>query len=315
MDYLSKNLNFLSDRFGIESLYKISHCGLDLLNSYISGGVEPPIKFLTAIKENYGISIDDLLFSDISENFDVSDDFDLGRFYGNYICYYYSNAVNDSSSADLKSLNYGVMSIVNKNNKPKVYCTFSKDKQASVELLETLSKCTTDEIIEQHSKATDKYIGDFKFTTENIFITLCCEDRNDYSYLIFKNPPKNKTYIGGVATANTVSRGTEHNPCIQYFIISRYKINRPDGDLYNFLNLDKSDVSLKQFAGELTKIVTTLYNNSNELSYLPLEQKKLIIESMLKYNYDNLIEKNEFRFGKISNSTDDKFYRIIKNEG
>ena len=46
-------------------------------------------------------------------------------------------------------------------------------------------------------------------------------NKDDEVYFIFNNPPSVEKYIGGLGTINSVSRGREHNPCVQFIILSK----------------------------------------------------------------------------------------------
>jgi len=147
----------------------------------------------------------------------------------------------------------------------------------------------------------------------NIFISLENKNKDDEAFLILNNPQLKNEYLGGLGTINSVSRGREHNPCVQYVILSRKLIDKPDGELYNILSLDCVDIDFDTQVNDLVPLFKRLYMENNELSnVLNDEQKASIIENKLKYLFNEIIDANMFRIGKISNHDDDTVYRLLK---
>ena len=82
------------------------------------------------------------------------------------------------------------------------------------------------------------YNGQIDANEQNLFISLGNDEYQDKSFIILNNPPSKANYIGGVGTANTISRGREHNPCAQFVIVSKRVLDIPDGELYDLLKFD-----------------------------------------------------------------------------
>ena len=75
------------------------------------------------------------------------------------------------------------------------------------------------------------------------------------------------------------------------------------------------DVDLTDVVVEVVDLFKNLYITETQLSNSLSENQKInLIENKLKYYFDNIIEANEFRYGKISNREDDEFYQLIKEE-
>ena len=89
------------------------------------------------------------------------------------------------------------------------------------------------------------YQGDISFNDQSIFFELKSIENNDQTYIILNNPPTKSNYIGGVGTVNSIARGREHNPCIQYIILSKRLLDIPDGELYDILNFSDYSVDLE----------------------------------------------------------------------
>ena len=130
--------------------------------------------------------------------------------------------------------------------------------------------------------------------------------------IILNNPPTQSHYIGGLGTVNSISRGREHIPCVQYILFSSKILKIPDGEIYNLLALGISDVNIKNEVNELIILFKRLYNSQKESGLSEYQQKK-IIEDSVKNIISNCIESNMFRFAKVSNFEDDNYYRLIKD--
>lgn len=316
-NYFINNLKMLSEKHTQKKIAIETGFSQSSINNYLSGSSEPSIKFLIKLKEKFNINIEEFLFSDIETYSELEYLSGSTRFIGNFICYYYNNSsYKGKIHENINELNYGVMSVVLVGNKYKVYCSFSKNKKNAIDGFKMISGSSSIEEIEDfHSETTNHYVGELKYTQENVFIELSCKEKDDNVFIIFKNPPTKSDYVGGIATMNSISRGREHNPCIQYILISKKVINKPEGEIYNLLSMKGVDVDLTNVAEELVNLFTNLYIEKSGLSNsLDNSQKINLIENKLKYYFDNIIEANEFRYGKISNREDDEFYQLIKEE-
>lgn len=170
-----------------------------------------------------------------------------------------------------------------------------------------------DSVYKLHSNERNFYEGNIHANLNNLFISLSSKDKDDEVYFIFNNPPSNADYIGGLGTINSVCRGREHNPCVQYVIISRKLIDRPDGEIYNCLSLGYTEVDFDTPITELINLFKRLYVDKSELTdNLTEDQKESIIENKLKYYFNEIVDANMFRFAKITNHEDDVVYRILK---
>ena len=131
--------------------------------------------------------------------------------------------------------------------------------------------------------------------------------------MIFNNPPTNIKYIGGIGTVNTMARGREHNPCVQFIIMSRKLIDKPDGEIYKCLKFDKINVNLDYAIKDMADLFKRLFAEKNELSLSLNENQKIaILQNKIEYHFNEILEANVFRFAKITNREDDVVYKIIK---
>lgn len=283
------------------------------INNYLTKNSEPSIQFLIALKDAFGISVDDFLFSDFSVNERKSYD----RYIGNYLIYYYNNdSYKGEVHTNLKNtLKYGVLCIYKDKEFDKsvqVKAVFTKDRVEAVKLLKNLNANQT-KIFSIYKEMNSVYSGDISTSEQSIFIDLANTDNGDKSFVILNNPPTQQNYIGGVGTVNSIARGREHNPCIQFIIVSKKLIDVPDGELYDLLKFDDFSVNMDFAIKDIIDLFKRLYAEKNEISIeLTDNQKQAIVRNKLEYHFNEILEANAFRFAKVSNKEDDTVYKLIR---
>lgn len=310
-----KNLKLLASQYTQKYIADATGFSQSSINNYLTKSSEPSIQFLIALKNAFGINIDDFLFADI----DISEAISFDRFIGNYIVYYYNNnsykgEVHTNIS---NTLNYGVVSIFKEKELDKnvsVYGTFFRSKADTISILKELNAAPNSEaLMDIHRGQKNTYKGDLQVTDQSIFIDLYNSNNGDMSYMIFNNPPSIANYIGGVGTVNTVARGREHNPCVQFLIMSKKVIDKPDGEIYECLKFDDYSVNLDFAVKDLIALFKRLFVEDNEISTnLTENQKSAIIQNKLEYHFNEILDSNVFRFAKISNKEDDMVYKLIR---
>ena len=146
-----------------------------------------------------------------------------------------------------------------------------------------------------------------------MFIELSNSLNGDKAFFIFNNPPSLSSYIGGVGTVNTIARGREHNPCVEYVILTKKLIDKPDGEIYKYLEFNDYKVNFDYAIGDLIELLKRLYIEKNDISNnLTETQKVSIIQNNLEYHFNEILKSNSFRFAKISNREDDTIYKLIR---
>ena len=314
MSNFQKNLKVLASKYTQKYIAEKTGFSQSSINNYLTKSSEPSIQFLIALKNSFGICIYDFLFSEIEtenqENYD--------RFIGNYLVYYYNNnSYKGEVHTNLNStLNYGVISIVKEtlHNNVLVYGVFMKEKTDAVNILKQLNTASSsEEILSIHRSSNNYYKGSLTTTRQSIYFDLYNKFNGDQCYMIFNNPPSNTKYIGGVGTVNTMARGREHNPCVQFIILSKKLIDRPDGEIYNCLKFDDINVNLDYAIKDMVDLFKRLFAEKNEIaSNLTDNQKIAILQNKIEYHFNEILEANVFRFAKISNKEDDVIYKLIK---
>ncbi len=315
MSNFQKNLKTLASKYTQKHIAEKTGFSQSSINNYLTKSSEPSIQFLIALKNAFGICIDDFLFFEIenenTQNFD--------RYIGNYLVYYYNNnSYKGEVHTNLSNtLNYGVISIVKEKelyNNVIVYGEFMKDKTDAIKILKQLNSVkSSEEIIEIHRSTENYYKGNLNTTQQSIYFDLYNRLNGDQCYMIFNNPPSNTKYIGGVGTVNTMARGREHNPCVQFIILSKKLIDKPDGEIYDCLKFDNINVNLDYAIKDMVDLFKRLFVESNEISSTLTEyQKEAILQNKIEYHFNEILEANAFRFAKISNREDDIIYKLIK---
>ncbi len=315
MSNFQKNLKVLASQYTQKHIAEQTGFSQASINNYLTKSSEPSIQFLIALKNAFGICIDDFLFSEIETENQVSFD----RFIGNYLVYYYNNnSYKGEVHTNLSNtLNYGVISVVKEkelNNNVLVYGVFMKDKSEAVNILRDLNLSQSgEEIIRIYHATKNYYKGNLNSTKQSIYFDLYNKFNGDQCNMIFNNPPSNTKYIGGVGTVNTMARGREHNPCVQFIILSQKLIDKPDGEIYDCLKFDKINVNLDYAIKDMADLFKRLFAEKNEISLSLNENQKLaILQNKIEYHFNEILEANVFRFAKITNREDDVVYKLIK---
>ena len=238
---------------------------------------------------------------------------------GNYLVYYYNNnSYKGEVHSNLsKTLNYGVISVVKErdlHSNVLVYGEFMKDKTDAIKILKQINSArSSEEIVNIYRASQNYYKGNLTTNRQSIYFDLNNKFNGDQCYMIFNNPPSNSKYVGGVGTVNTMARGREHNPCVQFIILSSNVIDKPDGEIYDCLKFDDINVNLDYAIKDLVDLFKRLFAESNEISSTLTENQKIaILQNKIEYHFNEILEANVFRFAKISNKEDDVVYKLIK---
>lgn len=308
-----ENLKKLTKQYTQQHIANKTGFSQSSINNYLTKNCEPSIQFLIALKDAFGVGVDDFLFSD----FEVDERKSYEKYVGNFLIYYYNNdSYKGEVHTNLKNtLKYGVLSIYKEkqfDNSVQVQAVFTKDRTEAIKLLKRLN-ANQHETGAIYLEMNNVYNGDISTSEQSIFIDLSNKDNGDKSFMILNNPPTQQNYIGGVGTVNSIARGREHNPCIQFVIVSKRLIDVPDGELYNLLKFDDFSINMDFAIKDVIDLFKRLYVEKNEISIeLTDNQKQAIVRNKLEYHFNEMLEANAFRFAKVSNKEDDAIYKLIK---
>ena len=320
MDMFLKNLKNLANIYTQKDIAEKTGFSASSIANYLSGKSQPSAIFLLELKKVYKIDIDQFLTSEIDmSNLTKTHDISNQKFIGNYIVYYYNSSAYKGKvgSYNYDILTFGIVSVVDDIDfsSPKgikAFGIFMLNRQQAENYLKELNSYGNDlaKINEFYSQFNNYYWGNLEQNPAQIFVSL--KNNTDKCLIILNNPPSNKKYIGGLGTVNSISRGREHVPCIQYILFSCVELSAPDGELYNMLSLGLADINIKNEVNDLIGLIKRLYVNKND-SGLNEYQQKHIVEDSIKNIIFDAVDSNMFRFAKISNIEDDNYYRLIKD--
>lgn len=293
----------------------------------------PSVGMLVALKNHFGINIDDFLTKELS-----SEDYNrpeykseaelqlyqmYKKFIGIYTTYYLDTGSykgrDDHTAGD--SLHYGILSIMERKSsvsRSSYECLaimgFSSKKEVDLVKREVASFDNTEDLMTHVNDkySTKLYTGIFEIHENFAYITLR-HANSDRALIILHCPATNKSsYAGGIGTINSVSKGREKMPTIQFFGISRKTIERSAEEIHQSLLLSYPTFKADKYAPELVKTFKSLYvdKGSDESDQSELQKLITVRANMERYIRESL-ENNLFRYAKISNRDDDDFYHWI----
>ena len=316
----------LADKTGVTAATMTDYCKARRL---------PTAEFLVALKKHFGISIDEFLTQSITIRRPRPDDTGGDRthsalttcqkYCGLYFVYYFDTSKLKGRDMLLPrdSLLYGILYIYEKPSfldMPRYGCAAVlgiHEREYASELktkLEALGQpaAVTDRMAKEY--ANTAYFGEFELSHEHAFASISHAD-TDKALLIFHRVDNNKqNYTGGIGTINSISKGRERMPVIQFIGISRYPLSLSAEEIHHKLLLNYPTFTAEEETKDMMETIKTLYAAEGEPQH-PFSdyQKSVIIQSNLERYIRKSLERNMFRYGKISERDDDDWYHSIKN--
>ena len=319
MDNFLNNLKCLTEVFSQKDIAQKTGFSASSINNYLSGKSQPSAMFLLKLKEAYKIDIDQFMTSKIDKENFMKQNLSYRKFFGNYIVYYYNSSAYKGKvgSYNYDILTFGVISIIDDKDisSPKgtlasgIFMLTRMEAEKYLKVLDSFNG-DVEKIKSFYSSFPNSYFGNLEQNTTQLFISL--KNNNDQCLIILNNPPSSKKYRGGLGTVNSISRGREHVPCVQYILLSNVSFKVPDGEIYNILSLGVSDINIKNETKELIELIKNLYLSSKPTGLSEYQQRK-IVEDSIENIVQNAVDANLFRFAKVSNMEDDQYYRLIKD--
>ena len=319
MDNFLNNLKCLTEVFSQKDIAQKTGFSASSINNYLSGKSQPSAMFLLKLKEAYKIDIDQFMTSKIDKENFMKQNLSYRKFFGNYIVYYYNSSAYKGKvgSYNYDILTFGVISIIDDKDisSPKgtlasgIFMLTRMEAEKYLKVLDSFNG-DVEKIKSFYSSFSNSYFGNLEQNTTQLFISL--KNNNDQCLIILNNPPSSKKYRGGLGTVNSISRGREHVPCVQYILLSTVSFKGPDGEIYNILSLGVSDINIKNETKELIELIKNLYLSTKPTRLSEYQQRK-IVEDSIENIVQNAVDANLFRFAKVSNMEDDQYYRLIKD--
>lgn len=315
----------LADKLGVAAASMTDYC---------KGRRVPNVEFFVSLKNLYDISIDDFLTKSINPSANTLPVKDSAmdrnmmstyhKYCGMYFVYYFdtSKYKGRNTQPPKDSVLYGVLFIY-ENPSSLAVSEFSCAAVLGIDDREkvTILKKTLDRLGDP-SKIIDyiggkypntAYYGDFELTQEHAFVSMAHE-HTDKALLIFHRVDNNKpNYTGGIGTINSVSKGRERAPVVQFMGISRYPLSMSIEEIHHSLLLNYPNFKAESETEEMIRNFKALYVDTEESRQGFSEyQKSIVVRSTLERYIKKSLERNMFRYGKISERDDDEWYHAIK---
>lgn len=248
------------------------------------------------------------------------------KYCGSYFTYYFDTSKykgRDTLPAR-HSLLYGVFFIYENPsalNMPEYSCAAVmgfQDPEDVIPLKEKIDSFDNpSEVIQfigsEHAYAA--YYGSFELGQEHAFISLQ-HTNTDRALIILHRVDNNKPdYTGGIGTINSISRGRERMPVIQFIGFSRTTLSQSEEEIeYNLLlNSNFPSLRIKEEMEELIRTFKMLYIENKEICDAFTEvQKATLLRSTLERAITKNMIRNMYRYGKVSERDDDAWYHAIK---
>ncbi len=333
---ISANLKTLLSTRKITQKYLAEQTGVSpaTMNDYCSGKRVPQATFLVELRKLYGIDINDFLTSQIRppaaprQAADDSVNQALLESYSKYSGLYYTYFMDTSkfkgrdTLTPAMSLLSGVLyiyqdpaSIAGIQYKCAAILGIRDQKEAD-ELMESFRLAPSSvEILNEieSSYANKAYYGTFELSQEHAFLNLR-HTGTDRALAILHRVDSNKDiYAGGIGTINSISKGRERMPVIQFFGICRRPPCMSPEEIQHSLLLKFPAIDVSEETDEILRAVRTLFIDNDEArSSFTYDHKRIFLLSILERAVRRNIERNAFRYGKISEEDDDIWYHIIK---
>lgn len=325
------------------------------ITDYLSGKRIPPVHFFIKLKNLYGISLDDFItksiqpsippgaqpatnsgsswlssgsagHTDFKEAFGQFPRDTCRKYCGSYYLYYFDTSKyrGRDTLPPAVSLHYGIMYIYENPSAldvPEYSCAAvlgMTDAEKAADLKKEIDSFPDPASVVQYigsSHAYTAYYGRFDLGQEHAFISLQ-HTNTDRALIILHRVDNNKAnYLGGIGTINSISKGRERMPVLQFIGFSRIPLAQsPEEIEFNLLLRQVSPpLLIKEETEELIRIFKMLYlENTKVCEALSDLQKTIFIQSTLERAIQKNMKRNLFRYSKISERDDDAWYHAIK---
>lgn len=335
---IGSNLRKLIRENGITQKHLAEQLGVAAatMTDYCNGKRVPQATFLVELRKHYGVDLNAFMTSDISSRVssrtDTQESFNdtlrntCRKYCGLYYTYYLdtSKFKGRDTLTPAMSLLFGILYIY---EDPSLFtdphcrynCAavlgFSELSEADALIRSFGSSASSADILSRIEKgySNKAYYGNFEISQEHVFLNMRHRD-TDRTLAILHRVDNNKTdYSGGIATINSISKGRERMPVVQFFGLSRDPLTMSPEEIQHALLLNFPSVDVEEEVEEILRVLRMLYVSNDEvrLSFSP-EQKKAVIRSTLERAVRKNLERNAFRYAKISEEDDDAWYHCIK---
>ncbi len=332
--HLMYNLRYLvSKMYGSQKEFaKALGISEPALTKYLNGSSEPAIHVMMKIKQLHNISIDRLLYQFVDDKDDTitakevinADQSFYDKFLGFYHIYYFNTNTNYLHSLSLeKSLKYGLLFLYKTTNDLGLatyhsIAVFGLNRESSVNYA-YLKKKDFKEIKDTFYHLAGKsehvycYKGVYDVIGSAVYIDLL-NSKKEKASLILSNPNSEKDYIGGLGTIASLSRGGEHNACVQYIGLSKAVIDLTEPEIAQYLLLNNYHFDLKKESKLLIEKFNQFYGENNNvlIENLSSQEKEVLMQHNFELIVKKIFDNQRFKIGYLSNEQEKSWYKFIK---
>ena len=303
------------------------------MSEYCNGGRLPSVDFFITLKKHFNINIDEFLTKSVTVTADAlpqtsksdpaAEDI-YGRYCGSYIVYYFDTGryKGYDTQSPKDSVTFGLLCIYGEESvigvmRYRVAALLGLEAREDAETArEKLGERPAGEEVRKYADSCEEgtfYEGDFELSPEHGFISLK-HGHTDRAFVILHRVEIDKgDYIGGIGTVNSVSKGRERAPVVQFMGLSRYPLAMSVEEIHHTLLLGYPGFNAEEETEEMIRNFKALYVDPNETANEFSEyQKSVIVRSMLERYIKKSLQRNVFRYGKVSVNDDDNWYHVIK---
>ena len=336
-DTVAVNIKNLLTRNNINQrqLAEKARIATSVMSEYCNGKRVPSVDFLLFLKVNFGISIDDFLTKTIPSSAALlpSNEAETERdmtgiyekFSGIYFVYYFDTSKYKGSDTQppRDSVMYGILYIY------KDPSSTVDDKYRSAAILginerddatyirKTLKRLKDPAKILEYINANcsnTAYFGDFELSQEHAFFYMRHTNTDRVLFILRYVPTNKEKYIGGIGTVNSVSKGRERTPVIQFMGISRSPLSLSEEEIHRCLLLNYSNFNAESETEEVIRNFKALYVDPDAPEHgFPDHHESIMVTSILERLIRDNVERNMFRYQKITDHDDDDWYHAIKD--
>ena len=176
------------------------------------------------------------------------------------------------------------------------------------------------------------YYGDFEMNTHHAFISLAHKNKDRALIILHRTPINHNHYNcgigtinsteqesfeyntnegqGAIGTINSISRGRESMPTIQFIGLSRKETGLSDDELHRMLLLNNATINNSSATDNLVSEIRRIY--TEDKGARSDFQRDIAVKGEISNYVRETIEANLFRVGKVSNLDDDTWYHNLK---
>ena len=285
----------------------------------LNGSSNISMDLLIRIRNRFGISIEELLFTDMAENEKLqSSSADIPmrgemNYEGIYQMY---DIVRDAYEKGRIFLGSGVMIIKRKERENNIYdvcACFMRREEATSMLQELREECGGDLGLMQlmlKEMAGRAYLGELEIMQPGLVIRLKPDER-DYVSMMFTRPNSlSRKYIGGLGAMLAFSHGQHPVPRQQRVALSVVPLDTDEEELFHLLSMDESVPDFGGLTQELSELMTNLYSGKMAVDE---PYRKILIEKLIDVRFQELCEKSIFSVSEVYDEADQNMYHLIKH--